>query len=35
MARWRDSLKDIYVYFDNDQQGFAALNALELKKMVG
>ena len=35
IARWRRSLKDIYVYFDNDQQGFAALNALELKKMVG
>ena len=35
IARWRDSLKDIYVYLDNDQQGFAALNALEFKKMVG
>jgi uncharacterized protein YecE (DUF72 family) len=35
IARWRDTLKDIYVYFDNDQGGFAALNALELKKMVG
>ncbi len=32
---WRRSLKDVYVYFDNDQAGYAALNALELKKLVG
>ena len=31
---WRGTLKDIYIYFDNDQNGFAALNALELKDMV-
>jgi uncharacterized protein YecE (DUF72 family) len=35
LARWRNSLRDVYLYFDNDQKGFAALNALELKKMVG
>ena len=35
LARWRDAMNDIYVYFDNDQEGFAALNAAELKKMVG
>lgn len=35
IARWRDGLKDVYVYFDHNQQGFAALNALELKTMVG
>jgi uncharacterized protein YecE (DUF72 family) len=35
LARWRETLSDVYVYFDNDQNGFAALNALELKKMVG
>lgn len=35
LARWRNRLSDVYVYFDNDQNGFAALNALELKKMVG
>jgi uncharacterized protein YecE (DUF72 family) len=35
LAAWRKSLDDIYVYFDNDQQGFAALNALELKTMIG
>jgi len=26
--------KDVYVYFDNDEQGFAAFNALTLKQMV-
>jgi uncharacterized protein YecE (DUF72 family) len=31
---WRRRLKDIYVYFDNDQNGYAAANALELKKML-
>jgi uncharacterized protein YecE (DUF72 family) len=35
LARWRDALNDIYLYFDNDQEGFAALNAAELKWMVG
>jgi uncharacterized protein YecE (DUF72 family) len=27
-------LKAIYIYFDNDQAGYAAQNALELKQMV-
>ena len=31
---WRKHLKHIFVYFDNDQAGFAAKNALELKQMV-
>jgi len=26
--------KDVYVYFDNDEQGFAAFNALKLKELV-
>jgi uncharacterized protein YecE (DUF72 family) len=26
IARWQHNLEHIYVYFDNDQQGFAALN---------
>ncbi len=34
IASWRSRLRDIYVYFDNDQQGFAALNAAELEQMV-
>jgi uncharacterized protein YecE (DUF72 family) len=32
---WQQRLKNIYVYFDNDQNGYAACNALELKKMLG
>jgi uncharacterized protein YecE (DUF72 family) len=35
IREWRKKLKAIYVYFDNDQEGFAALNALELKAMAG
>jgi uncharacterized protein YecE (DUF72 family) len=31
---WRNTLKAVYVYFDNDQSGFAAHNALELRKLV-
>jgi uncharacterized protein YecE (DUF72 family) len=32
---WRRKLKYVFVYFDNDQVGFAPKNALELKKMIG
>jgi uncharacterized protein YecE (DUF72 family) len=32
---WSKRLKAVYVYFDNDQAGFAAQNALTLKRMVG
>jgi uncharacterized protein YecE (DUF72 family) len=31
---WSTKLRSIYVYFDNDQAGYAAFNALTLKKMV-
>jgi uncharacterized protein YecE (DUF72 family) len=31
---WRSRGLDVYVYFDNDQLGYAAFNALELKRMV-
>jgi uncharacterized protein YecE (DUF72 family) len=31
---WRKHLKAIYLYFDNDQQGFAAQNALTLKQLL-
>jgi uncharacterized protein YecE (DUF72 family) len=31
---WSERLKGIYVYFDNDQAGYAAFNALTLKRMV-
>jgi len=37
-ARWIEDqakrLKAIYVYFDNDQAGYAAHNAITLQKMV-
>ena len=33
IAGWQ-SLRDVYVYFDNDQAGYAAQNALELKRMI-
>jgi len=32
---WRSKLKAIYVYFDNDQSGYAAENAAELKSLTG
>jgi uncharacterized protein YecE (DUF72 family) len=32
---WRRRLRAIYVYFDNDQGGFAAANAQRLRQMVG
>jgi len=32
---WHNQLKHVFVYFDNDQAGFAPKNALELKHMVG
>jgi uncharacterized protein YecE (DUF72 family) len=31
---WRRRLKQIYVYFDNDQEAFAVRNALELRRML-
>jgi uncharacterized protein YecE (DUF72 family) len=34
IAIWARTQKAIYVYFDNDQAGYAAKNALTLKKMV-
>jgi uncharacterized protein YecE (DUF72 family) len=34
IEEWRRSLRQIYVYFDNDQSGYAARDALELKELV-
>ncbi len=31
---WQKENKDVYIYFDNDQQGFAAFNAQRLKTLV-
>jgi uncharacterized protein YecE (DUF72 family) len=33
-CEWKKELRRIYVYFDNDMAGFAAHNAMELKRMV-
>ena len=33
IREWERSLKHIYVYFDNDQEAFAARNALTLKEL--
>jgi uncharacterized protein YecE (DUF72 family) len=32
---WRQDLRAIYIYFDNDQAAFAVQNALTLKRLVG
>lgn len=32
---WAADGKDVYVYFDNDQEGYAAFNAMTLKKLIG
>ena len=34
IAQWSDKLRACYLYFDNDQAGYAAQNALTLKKMA-
>ncbi|MBZ5505406.1 MAG: DUF72 domain-containing protein [Acidobacteriia bacterium] len=34
IEQWSATLKAVYIYFDNDQAGYAAQNALELKQMV-
>lgn len=32
--QWAQQSRDIYCYFDNDENGFAALNAMELQGLV-
>jgi uncharacterized protein YecE (DUF72 family) len=34
ILQWKQEGKDVYVYFDNDQDAFAAFNAITLKDMV-
>jgi len=31
--QWQDELKDIYVYFNNDAEGYAIKNALKLREL--
>jgi uncharacterized protein YecE (DUF72 family) len=33
--QWNSEKKDVYIYFDNDQNAYAAFNALDLKKELG
>jgi uncharacterized protein YecE (DUF72 family) len=32
--KWQSERKKVYVYFDNDQEGYAAFNALTLKELI-
>jgi uncharacterized protein YecE (DUF72 family) len=32
--KWQGEGKDVYVYFDNDQLGYAAFNARQLVKLT-
>ena len=34
IADWSSKLRAIYIYFDNDDSGYAPRNALELKQLV-
>lgn len=34
IERWIDSSRDVYVYFDNDQAGYAVKNAREFKRII-
>lgn len=34
ISSWTRSGKDVYCFFDNDERGYAAQNALELKRML-
>jgi uncharacterized protein YecE (DUF72 family) len=35
ISLWKESLRQIFVYFDNDQEGYAAADALRLKELLG
>ena len=34
LLQWRDEGKNVYIYFDNDQEAFSVFNALTLKDIV-
>lgn len=34
IRKWQHESKTVYIYFDNDQAGYAAHNALQLKELV-
>jgi uncharacterized protein YecE (DUF72 family) len=35
IKKWLKSGKDVYIYFNNDAEGYAVKNALKLRKLVG
>jgi len=35
ISQWQEQGKDVFCYFDNDQAGYAAENALQLQEMLG
>jgi uncharacterized protein YecE (DUF72 family) len=35
ISQWQKQGKDVYLYFDNDQNGYAAFNALKLQELCG
>ncbi len=35
IREWRSHLRAVYIYFDNDQAGYAPKNALDLERMLG
>jgi uncharacterized protein YecE (DUF72 family) len=35
LQKWQKEKKDVYIFFDNDQNGYAAFNALRLQELVG
>jgi uncharacterized protein YecE (DUF72 family) len=34
IRKWRRDRRDVYFYFDNDEAGYAAVNALRLRELV-
>ncbi len=35
IAQWQRTLRAVHIYFDNDQHGYAARNAIRLKELLG
>ena len=35
IEQWRERLAAVYVYFDNDDSGYAVKNALSLRELLG
>ena len=34
-VEWQKRNKEVYIYFDNDEKGYAAFNARQLLQMIG